>query len=126
MCVAERLKMERKRLGLSQTEVGLIAGVGKTTVINWEKSVGAPDAVQLFELAKKGFNIAYIVTGSLPITPIVYTTGGMATELKADQVYLSSREAALLDDFRSLSDVEKDAAETMLNAVAKSKKIKKA
>lgn len=32
---------------------------------------------------------------------------------------LSKRELALLDDFRALSDKEKDAAETMLNAVAK-------
>jgi hypothetical protein len=34
---------------------------------------------------------------------------------------LSQRELALLDDFRSLSDLEKDAAETMLHAVAKSR-----
>lgn len=38
---------------------------------------------------------------------------------------LTKRELALLDDFRSLSDLEKDAAETMLHAVAKSK-LKKA
>lgn len=126
MCIADRLKSERLRLRLTQSEVGDIVSAGKTTIINWEKSVGAPDAVQLFELAKKGFNIEYIVTGVLPIAPIVYPTGGLNSDLVASQTYLSSREAALLDDFRSLSDVEKDAAETMLHAVAKSKKVKKA
>lgn len=49
----------------------------------------------------------------------------VASETIAQNIYLTPREAALLDDFRSLSDVEKDAAETMLHAVAKHK-VKKA
>lgn len=48
-------------------------------------------------------------------------------EQEADEyAKLTKRELALLDDFRSLSDREKDAAQTMLNAVAKHKVNKKA
>lgn len=51
--------------------------------------------------------------------PVVYPTGGLNSNHAVRQVVLSEREYALLDDFRALSDKEKDAAETMLNAVAK-------
>ncbi len=58
-----RLKEERERLGLSQSQLGQVASVGKTTVINWEKGASAPDAVQLAALATAGADVLYILTG---------------------------------------------------------------
>lgn len=58
--------------------------------------------------------------------PVVYPTGGLDSNHAVRQVVLTEREYALLDDFRALGDKEKDAAETMLNAVAKHKVKKKA
>ncbi|KPM95207.1 hypothetical protein AOR11_24555, partial [Vibrio alginolyticus] len=40
----ERLKAERERLGLSQTAMAQVGGVGKTTQINYEKDARSPDA----------------------------------------------------------------------------------
>ena len=64
MSVHERLCIERERLGVSQSRLGAIAGVGKTTVINWEKGASSPTAVQLSELAAAGLDVLYVITGT--------------------------------------------------------------
>jgi transcriptional regulator with XRE-family HTH domain len=58
-----RLKQEREKLRLSQSALAALVGVGKTTVINWEKGASAPNAVQLAALAAARADILYIVTG---------------------------------------------------------------
>lgn len=63
MTIHERLKKERERLDMSQPVFAGFAGVGKTTVINWEKGASAPDAVQLGKLAAAGADVLYILTG---------------------------------------------------------------
>lgn len=63
MSVSARLKAERERLDLSQSQMAALMGVGKTTVINWEKGASAPDAVQLGILAGAGADVLYVVTG---------------------------------------------------------------
>jgi transcriptional regulator with XRE-family HTH domain len=126
MTIFNRLKEEREKLGLSQSSAGELVGVTKQTFIQWEKGKSYPDAEQMSLLLESGFNITYIITGNLPLAPMSYQTGGVATELfTRESDALTRRELALLDDFRSLSDEQKDAAETMLNAVAQSR-LKKA
>lgn len=63
MTIGDRLKEERSRLGLSQTDLGAAGGVGKTTQINYEKGTGSPDAKYLSALAALGIDILYVVTG---------------------------------------------------------------
>ena len=63
MTISVRLKEERSRLKLSQTDLGAIGGVGKTTQINYEKGVGSPDATYLAAVAEKGVDVLYVVTG---------------------------------------------------------------
>lgn len=63
MDIAERLKDERKRLGLNQTEFGKLAGVGKTTQINYESGERSPDANYLAAIVEAGADVQYIVTG---------------------------------------------------------------
>jgi transcriptional regulator with XRE-family HTH domain len=127
-----RLREERERLGFNQEDFAKIAasagakGTTRQSQSKYEKDLREPSSGYLRAIAKAGANVDYILTGNLPIAPSVYPTGGLQSNQVASQTYLSSREAALLDDFRSLSDAEKDAAETMLHAVAKSKKMKKA
>lgn len=79
MLIAERFKSERERLDLTQPEVAVLAQVGKTTVINWEKSASSPTAVQLEALARVGFDSLYVITGQ--------RTGGVkpAPTLTADE-----------------------------------------
>lgn len=122
----ERLREERERLKLSQTDFGLIAKVTKKTQGLYEADKRYPDSTYLTAIASAGVDVGYLLTGNLPIAPMVYPTGGLNSSHTARQVLLSEREYALLDDFRALGDKEKDAAETMLNAVAKHQVKKKA
>lgn len=61
--ISEWLKKERKRLGCTQPDFAAIAGVKKRTIIDWEKGVSSPTAVQLSALFQKGFDVQYILTG---------------------------------------------------------------
>ena len=61
--IGDRLKEERKRVGLTQPELAEVAGAAKRTVIDWEKGVSSPTAAQLAALACRGLNVLYVVTG---------------------------------------------------------------
>ncbi|SSY80109.1 S24 family peptidase [Alysiella crassa] len=62
----ERIRLERQRLNLTQAQVAESVGVGKTTVINWEKEDGtSPNSIQMAKLLQMGFNILYILTGEV-------------------------------------------------------------
>lgn len=63
MTIGERLKEERSRLGMNQTDIGALGGVGKTTQINYEKGNGVPDARYLAAVAEKGVDVLYVITG---------------------------------------------------------------
>lgn len=61
--IGTRLKEERERLGLSQPQFAELAGAAKRTLIDWEKGVSSPTAVQLSALAKAGVDAEYVLTG---------------------------------------------------------------
>lgn len=63
MNVGERLKKERERLGMSQTALAEIGGVGKTTQINYEKNNRSPDTGYLSALEAVGVDTYYVLTG---------------------------------------------------------------
>lgn len=96
-----RLKEEREKLGLTQPAMALIAGSAKRTIVDWEKGVSSPTAVQLSALSAAGFDVLYILTG---------TRQGAVAENK--------REQSLLDDFRRSSDEGKRAVESTAHALA--------
>lgn len=58
-----RLKEERERLGLTQPAFAELAGAAKRTVIDWEKGVSSPTAVQLAAMASAGADVLYVVSG---------------------------------------------------------------
>ncbi|KXK69689.1 XRE family transcriptional regulator [Pseudomonas monteilii] len=64
MTIGDRLKEERSRLGLSQTDLAAVGEVGKTTQINYEKGAGSPDARYLAAVANRGVDVLYVVTGT--------------------------------------------------------------
>ncbi|MFY4004711.1 helix-turn-helix domain-containing protein [Achromobacter denitrificans] len=71
----ERLREERERLGLNQTEFGLLGGVQKRSQINYESGERVPDATYLAAMAQGGVDVMYVLTGvrsfmpPQPITP---------------------------------------------------------
>ena len=69
--IGDRLKAERERLGLTQPAFAELAGSKKRTLIDWEKGVSSPTAVQLVALAESGVDVLYVLTGqrSKPLEP---------------------------------------------------------
>ncbi|MDZ7862653.1 helix-turn-helix transcriptional regulator [Acidovorax sp.] len=65
MIFSERLKQERERLGLTQPRLAEMLGVGKTTVINWEKGSSSPTAQQLALLVPAGMDVWFVMTGQI-------------------------------------------------------------
>lgn len=63
MSIGKRLKEERERLGLNQTEFGEIGGAGRKTQFNYETDERIPDANYLERLYKAGVDVGYVITG---------------------------------------------------------------
>jgi transcriptional regulator with XRE-family HTH domain len=78
MNLGARLKAERERLGLSQTDFAAVAGASKHAQINWEKGAAAPNASALAAWAKHGLDVLYVVTGARSNPPA--PTGLPSTE----------------------------------------------
>jgi len=61
--LGERIRLERERLGLSQTEVGEVGGVKKNAQHNYETGKRQPDAAYLAAISKIGVDVLYVLTG---------------------------------------------------------------
>lgn len=61
--IGARLKQERERLGKSQTDFGVAAGVGRQSQFNYESGARVPDANYLAAIAKLGADVLFIVVG---------------------------------------------------------------
>ncbi|SCW97475.1 helix-turn-helix domain-containing protein [Pseudomonas sp. NFACC05-1] len=59
----ERLRAERTRLGLNQTDFAALAGVTKKTQMLYEAGERVPDANYLAAIAEAGADLSFIVTG---------------------------------------------------------------
>lgn len=102
-----RLREERLRLGLSQTEFGKIGGVQKLAQINYEKGERTPDANALAAWAQAGVDVLYVLTGirAQPIT---------------------KEEIALLDNYRHCPPEGQVAVRATSAALAEQKSLKTA
>lgn len=63
MVIGERLRKERERLGLSQTALAEVGGVGKTTQIKYEKGTSRPDTAYLSAVSDRGVDVLYVLKG---------------------------------------------------------------
>lgn len=61
--IGDRLKSERERLGLSQTEFGDAGGVQKNAQFKYERNERCPDLTYLKRLAAIGVDALYVLTG---------------------------------------------------------------
>ncbi|AWK14733.1 helix-turn-helix transcriptional regulator [Candidatus Fukatsuia symbiotica] len=99
-----RLREERKRLGMTQTEFADVGGVQKTTQSNYENNIRLPDAQYLGSITKIGIDIAYIITG--------------ARTIKAD---ITTEEQKLVENYRAMDDSAKLNIQAVGDAFAQSK-----
>ncbi|MFZ6732483.1 helix-turn-helix domain-containing protein [Undibacterium sp. Ji42W] len=58
----ERLRAERKRLGLNQEKFASLGGVTKDTQLNYENGSRKPDSEYLELLARAGVDVTYLLT----------------------------------------------------------------
>jgi len=61
--IGARLKEERTRLGMSQTDLAALAGAVYQTQGNYESGRRTPDADYLAAVDKAGVDILYVITG---------------------------------------------------------------
>lgn len=58
-----RLRLERKRLGMNQTEFAAAGGVQQHAQVNYEKGARLPDVSYLVGIAELGVDVQYLLTG---------------------------------------------------------------
>ena len=63
VAIGERLREERDRLGMSQTQFAGLGEASKRAQITYEKGESSPTASYLEAIARVGADIQYIVTG---------------------------------------------------------------
>jgi transcriptional regulator with XRE-family HTH domain len=112
--IGERLRAERERLGLSQSEIAEVvaaAGVPGATRQSqslYEKGKRMPDAAYLAVIASVGLDIGYILT-SQRIQPTASPE-------------LPPRQRALLDNYTHMSKEDQAALERTASALAQSER----
>lgn len=105
MGIGERLKEERERLGLNQTEFSAHAGASKNTQYNYEKGERSPDANYLAAASGLGVDVLYVLTGE-------------RKPQLADCITAS--EAKVLEYYRALPQADKGVLERTAAALADS------
>lgn len=103
MGIGERLKEERERIGLSQTEFAAKAGASKNSQYNYEKGERSPDAAYLAAADEMGVDVLYVVTGQRTPKP---------------SSSLNSDESDLIEHYRQLPEGDRQHTHKMVNALA--------
>lgn len=67
----ERLKEERKRLKMNQTQFAELAGTTKNSQLNYEKGNVCPSATYLAAIAAAGVDVQYVLTGQRSAEPVL-------------------------------------------------------
>jgi transcriptional regulator with XRE-family HTH domain len=61
--IGDRLKEERQRIGMNQSDFAALAQTTKKSQIEYEKSATSPNAAYLAAVAPAGVDVQYVVTG---------------------------------------------------------------
>jgi transcriptional regulator with XRE-family HTH domain len=101
--VGERLREERERLGLNQTEFGELLGVSRGTQKNYELGASSLDLRYVAALEERGIDAAFVLTGRRS-TPL----GQMFT----------AAEEELINQYRSITPFDQEAIRRFLQAMA--------
>lgn len=108
---SDRLREERKRLGMNQTELAAAAGVQKQAQVNYEAGKRSPNADYLAALAAVGADVLYILTGqrSQPVPA---------------EALLPVDERIMLDNYRHAPGAVQSGIKTTLGAFAPGAQVK--
>lgn len=100
--VGNRLREERERLGMSQTEFGVLIGVSRGTQKNYElgTAIGALDLKYVMALESNGVDATYVLTAKRSLSE------GLAAD-----------EAKIIDQYRAITPEDKRAIRRFLKAM---------
>lgn len=101
--LGDRLREERDRLGLNQTDFGLQVGVSRGTQKAYELGTGAPDVRYLAALEAIGVDVSYVLIGR------------RFTHETAD---VDEVEQTLIERYRSLNAADKQSVNRIVSAMA--------
>lgn len=101
--VGERLREERDRLGLNQTDFGVAAGVSRGTQKAYELESSSPDIRYLSTLQGMGVDVHYVLTGN---------------RAPVDADGLTAEEAKVLEQYRTMSPESRASVERVAEALA--------
>jgi transcriptional regulator with XRE-family HTH domain len=99
----ERLKEERKALGLSQQEFGAIGGVEANAQGRYESGERLPKSDYLMALGRKGVDLLYVLTGE---------------RSKLSDGQLSAEESRIIEHYRSLGEDDQEAIAQLASSLA--------
>ena len=103
--IGERLREERDRLALNQTDFGLAAGVSRGTQKAYELETSSPDIRYLSTLQGMGVDVHFVLTGA---------------KVQADAGSLNADEAEIVGWYRAMPDSDRAAVRRLTSALAAS------
>jgi len=86
--IGARIREERLKLKLNQTEFAEAAGVKKNAQSNYEKDLRVPDANYLEAALRMGCDVVYVLTGRR-----AGATGGFIAEKRSDYLVVSKNDS---------------------------------
>jgi transcriptional regulator with XRE-family HTH domain len=101
--LGDRLREERDRLGLNQTDFGLLLGVSRGTQKAYELGSGAPDIRYIAALEERGVDSIYVLSGQRA----THSDDG-----------LSFVEERLIEKYRSLTEADQQSVQRIVGAMA--------
>ena len=97
MTFGKRMREERNKLDLNQTDFGALGGLTKNTIIDYEKDIALPNTKFLLAIAASGADVGYILTGQRAVI-----------ESQSDYA-LRPDQKALLDNYENCVKEDRDA-----------------
>jgi len=78
-----RLKEERVRLGMNQTELGEVGGVRHVAQYRYEKGDRQPDSAYLSNIAAMGVDVQYVLTGKRSVSVLSVDESDLVASFRA-------------------------------------------
>ncbi len=116
--IGRRLREERERTGLNQTDFAGAASATRQTQSNYEKGERMPDAVYLSAIAAMGVDVQYILTGVRAEGATALPLAEPPMHYRSAETDLSRRERFLLENYRASSPRGRKAIEAAASALA--------
>lgn len=101
--VGERLREERKKLGLTQQEFATLGGIATNAQAHYEAGERQPKAGYLIGIAASGVDILYVLLGTRTPTP---------------EASLTPEEARIVQQYRSLPQKDRSALGQLSTSLA--------